>query len=223
MYFAIWKHFVLIKGTINPCGWLFPWRQLPKRWFVQSRSASRREDSWMEFVMDVIVIVMITIIIFKCITGIIMVIIQSQSASCREDSCMRIVTDWWTCVLVIQKACLNVDRKWQISCSWRWYFLTMCCCNHDDTQYCSVILSITYQVEQDWPLCQLGDSQSYQPDQVSRQPLRSRLNIHIWQVLEKQIMCMATIHKANGVKSHLARQCKEVCATQGGSHWGWSR
>ena len=138
----------------------------------------------MEIVMDVIVTVMIVviviIIIFKCITGMIMVIIQSQSASCREDSCMRIVTDWWTCVLVIQKACLNVDRKWQISCSWRWYFLTMCCCNHDDTQYCSVILSITYQVEQDWPLSRLGDSQSYRPDQVSRQQLKSPLNINIW-------------------------------------------
>ena len=57
--------------------------------------------------------------------------------------------------------------------------LTMYCHDHDYTQYCSVILNITYQVEQDWPLCQLGDSQSYQPDQVSRQPLKSPLNINI--------------------------------------------
>ena len=27
-------------------------------------------------------------------------------------------------------------------------------------------------------------------------------------------------NKPNEIPNHLARQCKEVCATQGGSHWG---
>ena len=84
----------------------------------------------------------------------------------------------------------------------------------------SVILNITYQEEQDLPLFRLGDFQSYRPDQVSRQPLKSPLDINIGQVQEKLMMCMATIHKTHEIKSHLARQCKEVCATQGGSHWG---
>ena len=185
---------------INPCGWLPPWRQLPRRWSLQSRSASHGEGS--------------------C---------NGNCNGCNRhchDCCHchnhNFQMHYWhdhghnsISISIMQRGFLheNCDRTgvlvsisvtlWVVSPSWSWgspskklawtwkenykyqvvgdnISLTMCC--HDHDQYCSVILSITYQVEQDWPLSRLGDSQSYRPDQVSRQPLKSPLNINIWQV-----------------------------------------